>query len=109
MKDCPDLAAMSCDQRAEFWQKNDPRELRRLGDRLLAESLPGEHASGPRETLSLTSLQRREAEGWSRKNVATVLGVSESILEAWETDRVKTPDSLPLILERLARLGFSEE
>lgn len=109
MKDCPDLAGMSCDQRTEFWSKNDPRELRRLGDRLLAESLPREATSRPREELSQACLRGREEAGWSRGAVAKLLGVTESVLEAWENDRVKAPDSLPLILERLVALGFHEE
>ncbi len=106
MKDCPDLAAMTGEQRAEFWSQNDPRELRRLGDRLLAESLPRENASSPREVLSLASAQRREAGGWSRAAVAKVLGVTEDLVEAWETDKVRAPDSLPLVLERMSVLGI---
>lgn len=109
MKDCPDLAAMTTEQRAEFWSQNDPRELRRLGDRLLAESLPREEHSCAREALSLAVGQRRESGGWSVATVAKVLGVTESLVQAWESDKVKTPDSLPLILERMASLKVSEE
>lgn len=110
MKDCPDLAAMSSAQRSEFWSNQDPRELRRLGDRLLAESLPREEpASAPREVLSLAAEQRRESGGWSVATVAKLLGVTESLVEAWEEDQVRTPDSLPLILERLSALGVAGE
>lgn len=109
VKDCPDLAAMTSQQRSEFWSHSDPRELRRLGDRLLAESLPREQHSCAREALSLAAAQRRELGGWSRATVAKVLGVTESLVEAWETDKVKTPDSLPLILERMASLEVSQE
>ena len=109
MKDCPDLAAMTAAQRTEFWSQNDPRELRRLGDRLLAESLPREQETCAREALSLAAAQRRESGGWSVATLARVLGVNESLVQAWETDKVKTPDSLPLILERIASLQVSEE
>lgn len=109
MKDCPDLAAMTTVQRTEFWAQNDPRELRRLGDRLLAESLPREQESCAREALSLAAAVGRESGGWSVATVARVLGVTESLVQAWETDRVKTPDSLPLILERMATLKVAEE
>lgn len=96
-------------QRADFWAQADPRELRRLGDRLLAESLPRDDESEPRELLAERSARRREAGGWSRDQVANVLGVTESMVEAWETDRVKPPDSLPLVLERMAALKVSGE
>lgn len=101
---------MTGEQRTDFWSKNDPRELRRLGDRLLAECLPNEEStSTPREILSLASSQRREAGGWSRATVAKTVGVTESLIESWETDQVKTPASLPLILERMAALGVAPE
>lgn len=110
MKECPDLASMTADQRADFWSNNDPRELRRLGDRLLAECLPREHKSGEsREALSLAASQARTAAGWSRASVAKVLGVSEAIVESWETDQVQPPDSLLLILKRMAALGIALE
>lgn len=109
MKDCPDLAALTADQRREFWSQADPRELRRLGDRLLAESLPHVEPTCPREVLSLSSLQSRESAGWSREQLADVLGVSAHVLEAWETDQVRPPASLPLIVERLVALGVQPE
>ncbi len=95
---------MSDSQRVEFWSQADPRELRRLGDRLLAESLPLRDGPNHRERLADESLAAREAGGWSRAQVAKLLGVTESMIEAWEDDQVKSPDSLPLVLKRLAAL-----
>ncbi len=109
MKDCPDLVVMSESQRAEFWSQADPRELRRLGDRLLAESLPLRDGPNHRERLADESLDARESGGWSRAGIAKVLGVTESMLEAWEEDQVKAPDSLPLVLRRLSALGVTAE
>jgi DNA-binding transcriptional regulator YiaG len=111
LKDCPDLAAMTGAQKADFWTQNDPRELRRLGDRLLAESLPHEEGeeAAPRELLSQQAAEKRASGGWSRADVAKLLGVTESMLEAWETDRVKTPGSLPLLLERMSALKVTFE
>lgn len=100
---------MSDSQRAEFWSQVDPRELRRLGDRLLAESLPRRDGPNHRERLADESLAAREAGGWGRVQVAKLLGVTESMIEAWEDDQVKSPDSLPLVLKRLAALGVSAE
>lgn len=109
MKDCPDLAAMSENQRAEFWSQADPRELRRLGDRLLAESLPLRDGPNHRERLADESLEARESGGWTVTGAAKILGVTESLLEAWEDDQVKAPDSLPLVLRRLSALGVTAE
>lgn len=109
MKDCPDLAAMSEQQRREFWSQTDPRQLRRLGDRLLAESLPLRDGPNHRERLAQESVAARQQGGWSRPAVAQLLGVTESMLQAWEEDQVKAPDSLPLVLRRLAELGLPAE
>jgi hypothetical protein len=109
VKDCPDLAAMSGAQRAEFWSQIDPRELRRLGDRLLAESLPREDPGPPREELSRLAVEHRQSAGWSRAQAAGLLGVTESLLEAWETDRVKAPESLAMIMGRLAAMQVRAE
>lgn len=100
---------MSPSQRAEFWTQADPRELRRLGDRLLAESLPLRDGPNQRVRLADESLEAREAAGWSRASVAKLLGVTESMIEAWEDDQVKAPDSLPLVLRRLVALGVTAE
>lgn len=109
MKDCPDLTAMSTAERADFWSQTDPRELRRLGDRLLAECLPIYEHSVARELLSQQVVNSREEAGWSRAEVADFLGVTESLVQAWEEDEVKTPDSLPLVLARLSRLVTQAE
>ncbi len=104
MKDCPDLAAMSTAERADFWSQTDPRELRRLGDRLLAECLPIYERTVTRELLSEQIVRGREEAGWTRAEVADFLGVTESLVQAWEEDEVSPPDSLPLILARLSIL-----
>jgi ribosome-binding protein aMBF1 (putative translation factor) len=110
LKDCPDLAAMTGAQRAEFWSHNDPRELRRLGDRLLAESLPrDDDEPNHRSILSQQFRERQVTGGWSRARLADLLGVTDSMLEAWERDQIKTPDSLPLIMDRLVTLQVSPE
>jgi ribosome-binding protein aMBF1 (putative translation factor) len=100
---------MTSVQRAEFWSQNDPRELRRLGDRLLAESLPRDDDPNHRSILSQHFRERQVVGGWSRQKLAELLGVTDSMLEAWERDQIKTPDSLPLILDRLITLQVPPE
>lgn len=107
MKDCPDLTKLSVDQKIEFWQSADPRELKRLGDRLLAESLPHYCSSRPRELISQDVAKARESLGWSLEQISEILGVTPDLLSAWEEDRVKPPECLPLILERLAKVSVA--
>lgn len=101
MKDCPDLTVMSADEKLEFWQKTDPRTLKRLADRLLAESLPQVEAARPREELSQEVAEQRAELGWSVEELSECLGVTTELYLAWEDDRVKPPESLPLIIRRL--------
>lgn len=107
MKDCPDLASMSYDEKVKFWAQTDPRTLRRLGDRLLAESLPDHKSHEAREQLSANIHAKRMAAGFSLPALAKQLGVSESLLSAWEEDRVKAPDSVLLIIDRIRALEIS--
>lgn len=100
---------MSNAERVEFWSKTDPRELRRLGDRLLAECLPFYEHTVARDLLSERVRSCREKAGWSRIQVAELLGVTESLVEAWEKDEVKSPDSLPMVLDRLSTLVTRSE
>lgn len=102
MKDCPDLTKLSAEEKAEFWQNSDPRELKMVGDRLLAESLPHIESSKPREEVSRAAAESRQKLGWSLEQVSEVLGVTAQVLEAWEEDRVKPPECLPFVLDRLA-------
>jgi ribosome-binding protein aMBF1 (putative translation factor) len=101
LKDCPDLTKLSPPEKAEFWQKTDPRDLRMVGDRLLAESLPHVESSVPREEVSRKAAQSREKLGWSLEQVSETLGITTQVLEAWEEDRVKPPECLPLVLDKL--------
>lgn len=101
MKDCPDLTKLSLQEKAEFWQNTDPREMKMLGDRLLAESLPHVESSVAREDVSRRAALGREKLGWSVEQMAETLGVTPQVLQAWEEDRVKPPESLPLVLDRL--------
>lgn len=109
MTDCPDLAGMTRQQRADFWSCHDPRDLRGLGDRLLAECLPRCDGPNHRKILSQHIRERRLVGEWSRARLAALLGVSDSMLQAWERDQVKPPDSLPLILDRLITLQVPPE
>ncbi|MFA5507885.1 MAG: helix-turn-helix transcriptional regulator [Vulcanimicrobiota bacterium] len=101
MKDCPDLTQLSPQEKVEFWKTNDPRDLKMLGDRLLAESLPHVESSTPREEVSKRAAESRQQLGWSLDKISETLGVNSEILIAWEEDRVKPPESLPLVLSRL--------
>ena len=101
MKDCPDLTKLSAQEKAEFWSNNDPRELKMLGDRLLAESLPHVESSTPREEVRQRAAESRQKLGWSLEKLSETLGVTTEVLAAWEEDRVKPPECLPLVLSRL--------
>ncbi len=101
MKDCPDLTRLSPQERSDFWKEAEPSKLRRLGDRLLAESLPGNHSEQPREELAKRSLDSRLKAGLNLEEAADYLGLTPEIVQAWEEDRVHPPSSLPLIWENL--------
>jgi DNA-binding transcriptional regulator YiaG len=101
LKDCPDLTKLSPEEKAEFWQKTDPRKLKMVGDRLLAESLPHVESSTPREEVSQKVAQSRGNLGWSLEQVSETLGITTEVLAAWEEDRVKPPECLPMILDKL--------
>lgn len=107
MKDCPDLTKLTAQEKAEFWSTADPRELKMLGDRLLAESLPHVESSVPREEVSRLAVERRQRLGWSLEEISETLGVTTEILAAWEEDRVKPPECLPLVLSRLGETNSS--
>lgn len=96
---------MSRDEKIDFWGTHDPRELRRLGDRLLEESLP--HVSGTllRQEVSRQVRHELVTLGWEPEKVCEALGVTIELLEAWEEDRVKAPESLPLVLQRLGTVA----
>lgn len=108
MKDCPDLTKLNSEQKLEFWQTADPRSLKRVGDRLLAESLPHNQAARPREAVSQDVAAARASLGWSFEQVSESLGVTTEMLQAWENDRVRPPECLPLVLNRLQSLATAD-
>jgi DNA-binding XRE family transcriptional regulator len=97
---CPDLLAMEDQQLRDFWKVQRPENFKRLGDRLLAESLP---RFPPREaSFYLSDLgQLRTAANLSLEQLSQRLGVSSSILKAWEEGEVRPPASLSLIYQAL--------
>lgn len=99
-KPCPDLTALSDSALRDFWSNHQPDQLKRLGDRLLAESLP---RVAPRSAdfypTNLESL--RQQANLSQAQMALRLGITPAILAAWEGGQVRPPASLPLIYERL--------
>ncbi|MGE0494942.1 MAG: hypothetical protein AB7S38_37390 [Vulcanimicrobiota bacterium] len=100
-KECPDLLLMSVERLTEFWQQNDPESLRRVGDRLLAESLPGRE---PRQGLAVEPgwlTQTRETRGVELAAMADRLGVTPHLLASWEQGAVRPPESLGLIYKKL--------
>lgn len=109
MKKCPDLTKLSFEEKKEYWSSQDPRQLKDLGDRLLAESLPHNESSSPREEIAKSLAQVRTQSGLTVEELSEVLGVTEDVYLAWEEDRVKAPESLPLVVKRLHELADSEE
>lgn len=97
-KPCPDLTAMNDDALREFWKAHRPENLKKLGDRLLAESLPRfEPRSQEFYPGDLAAL--RQARGWSLNDLAARLTVNSCILAAWESGAVRPPASLGLLLQ----------
>lgn len=95
-KICPDLNALSDQALREFWQQNRPEHLKRLGDRLLAESLP---KIPPRESSFYPQdlARQRLARNLSLQDMSRFLGVNPAVLAAWESGSVRPPASLSLI------------
>lgn len=75
----------------------------------MAESLPHVELSRSREELANDSYLARERLGWSRQQVSEVLGVTTEVLSAWEEDRVKAPECLPFVLERIRELQAADD
>jgi len=104
VKDCPDLTKLTPEEREDFWKTHDPRKLKNLGDRLLAESLPHVESTRPREEVCDDIVERINGLNSSLEQVAEWLGVTPDILEAWANDQVKPPDCLPRVLDRIKEL-----
>jgi DNA-binding transcriptional regulator YiaG len=96
---CPDLSAMTDDALRQFWRDHSPEQLKRLSDRLLAESLP-RFAPRPESFYAADLVQQRVARNLSLQDMATRLGVNPAILTAWESGAVRPPASLALIYAR---------
>lgn len=95
-KICPDLVAMSDDELRDFWSKNRPEQLKRLGDRLLAESLPRvETRVCDFYVEDLAAL--RQSAGLTVSQAAEQLSVTPVIVMSWESREVRPPASLSLI------------
>lgn len=95
-KICPDLVAMSDDELRDFWSRTAPDQLKRLGDRLLAESLPRvETRVCDFYAKDLAGL--RQAAGWTIAQAAEKLDVTPVIVMSWESGEVRPPASLSLI------------
>jgi DNA-binding XRE family transcriptional regulator len=99
---CPDLTALSDDALREFWQQHQPHQLKRLGDRLLAESLPKWEPRSP-EFCAPDLAERRQALNLTLNQAALQLGVTPVTLAAWESGEVRPPASLPLIYAHALR------
>lgn len=99
---------MTAREKQEFWKDLDPRQMRSIGDRLLAESLPHVELSRAREEIADDSYEAREKLGWTHQQVGEALGVTAELVWAWEEDRVKAPECLPLVLQRILQLQSEE-
>lgn len=88
----------------EYWKSSDPNSLKRLGDRLMAESLPHNPGSQPREVTANQAFEAFKSLDVEPESLAETLGVTLELLGAWLDDRVRAPESLPLVLNRLAEL-----
>ncbi len=95
-KICPDLVAMSDDELRDFWSRTRPEQLKRLGDRLLAESLPRvETRVCDFYVKDLAAL--RQSAGLTVAQAAEQLSVTPVIVMSWESGEVRPPASLSLI------------
>jgi len=95
-KPCPDLLAMNDDELRDFWGRHQPADLKALGDRLLAESLP-RFAPRAEEFYPDNLAERRRALPISSSKMAELLGVNLNVLRSWEAKTLRPPASLSLI------------
>jgi DNA-binding transcriptional regulator YiaG len=95
-KTCPDLVALSDDALRDFWQRHTPEQLKRLGDRLLAESLPRAEPR-LRDFYAEDLAALRQAAGFTIAQASQRLEVTPVILMSWESGEVRPPASLSLI------------
>lgn len=109
MKECPDLTKLSIEEKEKFWNEHDPKSLKSLGDRLLAESLPHNPASRPREVTAQEAFEAFQGLGMEPEQLAETLGVTVELLGAWLEDRVKAPESLPFLLGRLTETNTAQK
>jgi DNA-binding transcriptional regulator YiaG len=97
-KMCPDLVGLDDKSLIAFWQEHRVAQLKRLGDRLLAESLPRYE---PRDSAFYPNdlAARRQGLNLSLSEAAVKLGVNPVLLAAWESGEVRPPASLGLIYQ----------
>ena len=93
---CPDLVALDDAALVAFWETHKVNQLKRLGDRLLAESLPRFEARDSKFYPTDLST-RRQGLNLSLSDTALRLGVNPVVLAAWESGEVRPPASLGLI------------
>ena len=101
-KPCPDLVQLDDQQLVDFWKSHHPGDVKNLGDRLLAESLP-RFAPRPAQFYCADLAGQRDKTQLSRDQMAELLNINASVIEAWETGEVRAPASLTLIYSSLAK------
>mgnify|MGYP000866741492 CR=1 FL=1 len=94
-KPCPDLVGMSDSDLENFWKTNQPENLKWLGDRLLAESLPRFEPRSDNFYPDLIAI--RETAHRSLEQVAELLDTNPAVLLSWEEGRSRPPASLCFI------------
>ena len=99
-KPCPDLVHLDDAALTALWKSHCPNDLKNLGDRLLAESLPRFAPRGPEFYLD-DPAQVREKANKTLEQVAKDLDINPFVLEAWESGEVRPPASLALIYANL--------
>jgi DNA-binding transcriptional regulator YiaG len=98
--EAPNFVALSDSELETFWRSHQVSDVRNLGDRLLAESLP---RFAPRDSHYYPEdlSQRRQAIPMTVIQVAQQLGVTEALVMGWESGMMRPPASLAIIYEIL--------
>ncbi len=99
--ECPDLCSLSGPELEQFWSSNDPSKLKRVGDRLLAESLPTRQPRPGFEAKPGWLFTQRGACNLSLSQMAERLGVTPHLLASWEQGAIRPPESLIVLYRTL--------